>query len=174
VINMDSARLQKRSKRGKAALVIGIAAAAAVVLALVFAVVSITPDRAAIMGILGPLVIAVFAAGAFLALRLVTKMEYDSFDAGMYLVMESVPMVCSLYDMENNLIYCNDKAHKLFGFKDREEYAGNYPSSFPEFQPGGSSSDDMAIAFISNAIKDGSATLLWYQKASNGELIPLL
>jgi len=62
----------------------------------------------------------------------------------------------------------NNKAHELFGFKDREEYMKSYASSFPEFQPDGNSSNDIALKFISNVIKDGSATLEWHQRTSNG------
>jgi len=73
--------------------------------------------------------------------------------------MESVPMVCSLYDNDNNIKYCNDKAHKLFGFRDRREYAENYASSFPEFQPDGRLSDDIVVSVINEVMNTGSANV---------------
>jgi len=170
---MDSVRLQEQSKQDKIKLVTGIAAAALLVLALFFIVGTNTPDMASAMFILAPLVLAVFAVGVFLALRLVGKMENDSFGEGICFVMDNAPMVCSLYDTDNNIKYCNDNAHKLFGFKDREEYSRNYASSFPEVQPDGSRSDDIALKTINEVVKTGSATVEWYQKASNGELLPL-
>jgi len=173
MINMDSARLQEQSKRDKQRLVIGIVVVVAVVLGLFFVVGSNTPNMTAAMVIFAPLVIVVFVVSAFLALRLVAKMENDSFDEGICLVMDNSPTVCTLYDKDNNIIYCNDKAPKLFGFKDREEYSRNYASSFPDIQPDGSRSDDVAFKTINEVMKSGSATVEWYQKASSGEMLPL-
>jgi PAS domain S-box-containing protein len=170
---MDSARLQEQSKRDKQRLVMGIVVVAAVVLGLFFIVGSNTPNMAAAMVIFAPLIIVVFTVSAFLVLRLVEKMESDSFGEGICLVMDNSPTVCSLYDKDNNIKYCNDKAPELFGFKDREEYARNYASSFPEVQPDGSRSDDVALKIINEVMKSGSATVEWYQKASSGELLPL-
>jgi PAS domain S-box-containing protein len=170
---MNSSHLQKQLKRNKVKLVAGIAVAAALILVLVFVVNSSAPNMTVAMGMLVPLVLVLFAVGAFLVLRIMRKAEFASFDEGMHVVMESVPMLCCLYDKDNNIKYCNDKAHKLFGYNDRQEYAENYAESFPEFQPDGSKSDDMAIKFIDEVIREGSSTIDWYQKASNGELIPL-
>ena len=50
--------------------------------------------------------------------------------------------------MNNNIKYCNDKAPKLFGFRDREEYSRNYASSFPEFQPDGTRTSDIEAKTI--------------------------
>ena len=171
--NMGIERLQKLSKRDRARIISSMGIMAAVVLALFLVVGGIMPNMAAGMAVFAPLVLAVFACGGFFVLRMVKKMERDSFDEGMYVVMESVPMVCSLYDMNNNIKYCNDKAPKLFGFKDREEYSSNYASSFPEFQPDGTRTGDLEANTIHEIKTTGSTTVNWYQKASNGELLPL-
>jgi len=171
---MDSKmRLQQQSGLNRIRLNTGIAVTAVLTLLLFFVVGSNTPNMAVAMGILAPIVIACFACARFLGLRIVAKMERDSFDEGMHVVMESVPMVCSLYDKDNNIKYCNDAAPKLFGYRDRREYARNYADSFPEFQPDGSRSDDMAVKTIGEVIKSGSSAIEWYQKGSSGELIPL-
>jgi len=171
---MDSVkRLQQQSRQDRFRLAAGIAIAVILTLLLFFVVGSNAPSMAIAMGILVPVVVAVFACAGFLGLLIVAKMERDSFGEGMYVIMESVPMVCSLYDKDNNIKYCNDKAPQLFGFRDKQEYARNYTSSFPEFQPDGSRSDDMAIRFIDGVIKNGSSTIEWFQKTSSDELIPL-
>ena len=171
---MDSAmRIQQQSKLNRIRLNTGIAATAVLTLLLFFVVGSNAPNMAVAMGILTPLVIACFACARFLGLRIVGNMERDSFDEGMHVVMEGVPMVCSLHDKDNNIQYCNDKAPKLFGFRDRQEYCREYSSTFPEFQPEGGSSKDMSIKFIDEVIKDGSATIDWFQKTRSGDLIPL-
>jgi len=130
-------------------------------------------NAAALMITLSLLIVILLAGAAFFFLRFMKKVEHASFDEGMHIVMESVPMVCSLYDMNNNIKYCNDKAPKLFGFRDREEYSRNYTSSFPEFQPDGTRTSDLEAKTIHEIKTDGSATVEWYQKASNGDLLPL-
>jgi len=171
---MDSAmHLQQQSRLNRIRLNTGIAITAVLTLLLFFVVGSNAPNMAVAMGILAPIVIACFACARFLGLRIVAKMERDSFDEGMHVVMENVPMVCSLYDKHNNIKYCNEEAPKLFGFRDRQEYRRNYKSSFPEFQPDGSRSDDMAAKIMGEVIKSGSSTVEWYQKGASGELIPL-
>ena len=168
-----AAGFQERAGRHRFGLIAGIAAMAAFVLLLFFAVAAGAPGTAAAMGILVPVVAAAFACAGFLGMRLVAKMETESFDEGMHVVMESVPMVCTLYDKDNRIQYCNDAAPKLFGFRDGKEYARNYAASFPEFQPDGTRSDDMAERTIDEVMKSGSATIDWHQRAANGELIPL-
>jgi len=157
----------------KAKLIMGIVALALLGLALMFVIVGNTQNPATVMGGLATIGIALTLCAVLLAWRFTERLKRESFDEGMYVVMESVPMVCSLYDMNNNIKYCNDKAPQLFGYRNRQEYTENYVASFPEFQPDGSRSDDMAIRKINEAIKTGSATMEWYQKVSSGELIPL-
>jgi len=170
---MDSVtRLRQQSRRDRSSLVAGIAIVASLTLLVFFAVGSNAPSMAVAMGILAPVVAAAFACAGFLGLRLVAKMERDSFDEGMYVVMESAPMVCSLYDKDSNIKYCNDAAPKLFGFRDRQEYTKNYKSSFPEFQPDGSHTADKEAKAIHDVMSTGSANVDWYQKSASGELLP--
>jgi len=153
-------------------LIIGIVAAAVLSMAISLIGTDVQ-NMTLVMTVRLPLMAAMFAGAGFLALRLMKKAEHDSFDEGMHIVMESVPMVCSLYDMNNTIKYCNDKAHKLFGFKDREEYARNYASSFPDVQPDGTRTGELEAKTFHEVKTAGNATVELYQKASNGELIPL-
>jgi len=105
--------------------------------------------------------------------RLLKSAEHNGFDEGMYEVMESAPMVCSLYDKDNNIKYCNDEAPKLFGFTDKQKYSEHYSNSFPDFQPNGRRSEDMATEMIGEIIRTGKGTVNWWQKTASGELIPL-
>jgi len=122
---------------------------------------------------LAALWVAVSAASLLVTRRRAAQVREAGFDDGMRLVMESVPMVCSLYDKDNNIKYCNEAVVKLYGFRDREEYAANYASSFPEFQPDGTKSDELALGAIAEIMESGSASVEWQQKRADGELIPL-
>ena len=171
---MDSAvRLQQKSSLNRIRLNTGIAVTAVLTLLLFFVVGSNAPSMAVAMGILAPIVIVGFACARFLGLRIVGNMESESFDDGVHVVMESVPMACSLYDMSNNVKYCNDKAPLLFGYNDKQEHVRNYKSSFVEFQPDGTRTSDLEAKTIEDLKATRSANIDWYQKASSGELLPL-
>jgi len=172
VNKMGTSHFQGQARQDRNKLIAGIAVMTAISPLLIFIGVG-AGSMALALGVLVPVAVAISVCAGFLGLRLAGKMGRDSFDGGMHVVMESVPMVCSLYDKDNNIKYCNDKAPQLFGSRDKQEYARNYASSFPEFQPDGSRSDDMAIKFIDEVIKNGSASLEWFQKTASGELIPL-
>ncbi|MCL2232557.1 MAG: PAS domain-containing methyl-accepting chemotaxis protein [Treponema sp.] len=169
---MDNSQFQEMARQDRNKLIASIVAIA--VSATVIFIIGLNMQNMALAkAIFIPAMLAIVCFVGFIVLRLTSKMERDSFQDGMHIVMESVPMVCSLYDMNNNIKYCNDKAPKLFGFRDREEYSRNYASSFPEFQPDGTRTSDLEAKTI-QAVKDsGSTTTEWYQKTSNGTLIPL-
>ena len=169
---MDNSQFQEMARQDRNKIIASIVAIA--VSATVIFIIGLNMQNMALAkAIFIPAMLAIVCFVGFIVLRLTSKMERDSFQDGMHIVMESVPMVCSLYDMNNNIKYCNDKAPKLFGFRDREEYSRNYASSFPEFQPDGTRTSDLEAKTI-QAVKDsGSTTTEWYQKTSNGTLIPL-
>ncbi|MDR0512869.1 MAG: methyl-accepting chemotaxis protein [Treponema sp.] len=122
---------------------------------------------------LAALFIVSFTLVIMISQRLLKSAEHNGFDEGMYEVMESAPMVCSLYDKDNNIKYCNDEAPKLFGFSDKQKYSEHYNDSFPEFQPNGRRSEDMATEMIGKIMETGKGTIDWWQKTATGELIPL-
>ncbi|MDR0512871.1 MAG: PAS domain-containing methyl-accepting chemotaxis protein [Treponema sp.] len=122
---------------------------------------------------LAVLIVFLFSIASISIIRSLKSVENESFDQGMYAVMESVPMVCSLYDKDNNIKYCNDEAPKLFGFTDKQKYSEHYNDSFPEFQPNGKRSEDMATEMIGKIMETGKGTVDWWQKTATGELIPL-
>ena len=161
----------KRSDDAK--LILAVAACAAPGLAAALLMGGGVPAHPAIAAGIAALALGLSAFAAVIALRVLKRAKMRSFDDGMHLVMDSVPTVCSLYDPDNNIKYCNDAAPKLFGFKDQEDYSRHYADSFPEFQPNGRRSTDLALEVIEQIMKNGSASLDWHQKTASGELIPL-
>jgi len=157
----------------RAGLAMGIGALGLLGMALAPAIAGVAQSQAAAAGAFAALVAALLGCAAFLAWRLTARIKTESFDEGMRLVMETAPTVCNLFDKDSNLVYCNDKALKLYGFRDRQEYYKKYASTLPELQPDGSRSADMAVKFIRNVMDGGTGLIEWCQKTSDGELLPL-
>ena len=158
-------RLQYQSRRDRRRIVVGTIVVAALVVGLQYMPL---PPLAITIGTL-----VVLIGTGILTLRLAMQMESDSFDEGMFLVMESMPTPCSVYDKDNHIVYCNMEVANIFGYSSRAEYSKNYELSFPEFQPDGTRSSDIITKMIDKTFKTGSSQLEWWQLTSNRELIPV-
>ena len=169
-----SQRLQAEAKKDRGKMIGG----AAVLMILLLALAAFTyinaPNLEQALAVLVPSMFALIAISVILNMRLMTKMEHDSFGEGMHLVMESVPMSCSLMDSGGNVIYCNDEAPRLFGVRDKTEYSTRlFTDLLPEFQPDGSRSMVKAGEFIKTAITEGEANFEWVQHTSSQMPLPL-
>ena len=142
-------------------------------LAFMLLIVHFLSDNTAIIGALAVLITALFVCASLLFFRFLAKAKTESYDEGMHIVMESLPMVCSLYDKDGKIVYCNEEAPRLFGFKDKNEYYKKYESTFPEFQPDGRSSSEIVVNGTNEVFKNGKASFEWWQKTANNDLIPL-
>ena len=170
---MDIAkRLREEAKKDRVRLIFGAAVVGILVLVLVFVIVGVTGSRSMAMAVLIPVITALFVIAVFLLLRLIVKMEKDSFAEGMHLVMESVPMVSALLDKKLKLVYCNREAPKMYGMRSRQEYYDNFFALMPEFQPNGRCSKDQIAIHMEAAFKNGKETFDWLRRLSNGDLIP--
>jgi signal transduction histidine kinase/DNA-binding NarL/FixJ family response regulator len=61
---------------------------------------------------------------------------------------------------------------RLFGVKDRKEFAERYFELSPEFQPDGSNSKEKAIEYLTRAFDEGSLTVEWMHQTLDGTLVP--
>jgi len=121
------------------------------------------------LGVLAPLAAAAFAAAGFLGLRLAGKMERDSYEEGMHLVMEGAPMNCTITDDKGAVLYCNDRAASMFGAS-KSEYARELFGDFlPEIQPDGTPSMEMAGRHIQTAFKNGTDSFDWWHQMGRGK-----
>jgi len=168
-----AARLREKARVDRIKMVSGAVGMKVVILLLAFFIMDAQKNTMMAMGILTPVIIGLFACAVFLILRLITKMEKDSFDEGMHLVMESVPMVSALFDTDNNIVYCNDLAPKLYEFPDRQEYYKKFFTSMPEFQPDGSPSAEKAGEHIKTAIAKGMNRFEWVYLSYKGKPTPV-
>jgi len=169
---MDNSHFQEQARQDRSKLVTGIVVAT--IISLVFVIVGTSVRNMGItIGILAPLTVAVFAIGGVLALRLVKKMERDSFEEGMHLVMEGVPMNCTITDEKGAVLYCNDRAANMFKATKREYAQKLFGDFLPEVQPDGTRSMEMAGKHIQTAFKNGTDSFEWWHQMGLGaEQIP--
>ncbi|MCL2231615.1 MAG: methyl-accepting chemotaxis protein [Treponema sp.] len=167
-----AARLRAKARGDRVKLILGAVAMAVIILVFEFIIIDRIEHKATAIILLGLVIAVHFVFAIIVILRLITKMEKDSFDEGMHLVMESMPMVSSLVDDQNKLVYCNDLAPALFGFSDRQEYYQNFNSILPEFQPDGSRSVDKVDWYIRATLVKGRERFPWMYQTLSGEPMP--
>ena len=88
------------------------------------------------------------------------------------IMLESAPFACSLWDSEMNLYDCNQKNLELFQIESKEEYVSNFFAFFPEFQPNGENSEELAKNMIRKTFEQGKCVVELEHMLLNGEIIP--
>ena len=171
--NMDSSHFQAMARQDKSrqitiVAILMISSAAILIIGINM------QDAALAKTILIPVLFIISACAGFLVLRLTAKMERDSFQEGMYLIMEGVPMNCTLINEKGAALHCNDYAMRLFDVTNRAEYCAKLFTEFlAEFQPDGTRSLEKAGEHIKAAYQRGVESFRWWhQKGSEGEQIP--
>ena len=82
------------------------------------------------------------------------------------------PFSFKLWDEDLNLLDVNDRTLELLRCPSKEWYL-EHPSDFwPERQPCGTTSKEMALARVNDALRDGHARFEWVQLSADGELLP--
>jgi len=164
--------LREKARKDKIRLVAGSLIMAALVLFSVYAAITVVESKGITLAVLLPVILVLFTVAVILVLRLMKSMEKDSFDGGMHIVMESVPMVSTLFDKDGKIVYCNDLAPQLYGLRDRQEHGQRFFELMPEFQPDGTRSREQAAKNINAALANGKADFHWVSKLPNGEPLP--
>jgi PAS domain S-box-containing protein len=91
----------------------------------------------------------------------------------MKLLLEAMPLACTLINRRHRLIYINQEAIDLFGESEKEDLTEKYLEIMPEFQPCGRRTLEFVQEQIEKAFNDGYARFeLTYQYIGTGELIP--
>ena len=168
---MDSSHFQEMARQDRNKLIASFAVIA--VSSPIIFIIGLNMQNAALaMAFFIPAMLVIGGFTSFFVLRLTSKMERDSFQEGMYLVMEGVPLNCTLIDEKGAAIHCNDHSLKLFDVTSREEYAEKLFTEFlPETQPDGRRSLEMAGEHIKTAYERGIDIFRWQHKKGK-EIIP--
>ena len=90
------------------------------------------------------------------------------------IIMNSMPVSCTLWDEDGRLLYTNDVSLKLYGIS-RGTFTGigAFLDRCPEFQPGGTRSRDFAEAKIKSAYETGYECFEWVYQTGAGETLPV-
>jgi len=167
-----SKKLREEARRDRISLVVG----AGVMTILLFFSVSVSDFIE--HGFLSKVILllskaVLMAVSVLLVIRLADKIKNNSLSAGMHIVMESVPMVCTLMDTERNLVYANLETPKVYGMRDREAYYKNFRSITLKRQPDGADSDSGMGEHVRTALRDGSDAFRWWRQTADGEPLPI-
>ena len=168
---MDSSHFQEMARQDRNKLIASIAALA-VFIPVIFVIGLNMENVSLAAAVFIPVMLAIIGFVGFFVLRLTVKMERDSFQEGMYLVMEGAPLNCTIIDEKGAALHCNEHALKLFGVASVKEYAAKLFTEFlPEVQPDGSRSLEMAGRHIKTAYERGIDSFRWNHKKGK-EMIP--
>jgi signal transduction histidine kinase/CheY-like chemotaxis protein len=88
------------------------------------------------------------------------------------LLLDAMPLGCTLFDKNANRMFCNEAAVQLFGLKSKQEFLDKFFELSPEFQPGGFSSVDLIIENNKAAFANGKCVFEWMHQMPDGTPIP--
>lgn len=90
----------------------------------------------------------------------------------MQIMLDSNPLCCTIWDENYNLIDCNYESARLFNFKTKQEYIGNFAKISPICQPDGQFSSDKFPYMLQKAFVSGYENFEWLHQDMNHTLIP--
>jgi signal transduction histidine kinase/CheY-like chemotaxis protein/ABC-type amino acid transport substrate-binding protein len=89
-----------------------------------------------------------------------------------HLMLDATPLACTLWDMNYNLVDCNESSAKLFELKDKREYLERFYDLSPEYQEGRQPSTELARRYVRKAYNDGYFAFEWMHQLTDGTPIP--
>ncbi|MCL1936458.1 MAG: response regulator [Defluviitaleaceae bacterium] len=91
----------------------------------------------------------------------------------MEFVFRKSSLVISVWSSNFELLYASEEVIKRYGFSSTDEYIANFDKSSPKFQKCGRASKDLAIFYLSEALKIGTLYFEWlHRNIVTNEVIP--
>jgi signal transduction histidine kinase/CheY-like chemotaxis protein len=87
------------------------------------------------------------------------------------IMLDTLPVVCSIWDTEYKQIDCNDAVVPLFRVPDKKTFLDYFPILSPPYQPDGQESDAATLKYIKEAFKNGYAHFQWLFQTIDGDPI---
>ncbi|MDR2167241.1 MAG: diguanylate cyclase [Clostridiales bacterium] len=88
-------------------------------------------------------------------------------------LLDSSPMVFTVFDKEHDILECNEKVAQIFGLNNKEEYQEKFYELLPEFQPSGVKTVELAHKMIDKAFETGYSHVdEWWQNTIDGRPLP--
>ncbi|GHV92618.1 hypothetical protein AGMMS50268_31210 [Spirochaetia bacterium] len=98
------------------------------------------------------------------------------------IMLDTIPMACSIRDENNRILDCNREALRMFGFSKKSDFIDDvniigfidHQERFnPEFQIDGRSSREKAQGYIRGVFETGRQRFEWTYRTASGEPIPV-
>ena len=87
-------------------------------------------------------------------------------------MLDSLPLVCTIFDENDNILEVNASAEKVFEIPDKQIYIDNFFAFSPSHQPDGKTSKEKAAEMLTAARMCGSVSFNWTHQTRDGKLIP--
>ncbi|MDL2253514.1 diguanylate cyclase [Ruminococcaceae bacterium OttesenSCG-928-I18] len=87
-------------------------------------------------------------------------------------MLDSNPLICSMWDEQLTMIDCNLAAVRLLGMDDKSEYIGHFFQFNPTYQPDGEPSKAKAIRWLRQVLKTGQERFEWEYLTRSGQPFP--
>ncbi|MGL6194961.1 MAG: ATP-binding protein, partial [Thermoguttaceae bacterium] len=88
------------------------------------------------------------------------------------LMQEGVPLTCGLFNERLEMFDCNQRTVDFFGLGTKEATCGRILELFPQFQPNGEPSMELAQKELLGAFESGYRQLEWFFQLESGEQVP--
>lgn len=89
------------------------------------------------------------------------------------IMLDAIPISCSLWDENLNAIDCNQKGIELFGVSGKQEFIDRFISDLsPKHQPDGRPSAETLIEYMKTAMEKGSVQFEWQHQTLAGYQFP--
>ncbi|MDR3172449.1 MAG: PAS domain S-box protein [Treponema sp.] len=99
--------------------------------------------------------------------------EKNEAEERMRRMLDTSPLICTMWDGNLNLIDCNQETLRVFGVTDKEEFLKTFPLSFiPEYQSDGSATHVRGIGALQTTLETGYYQFECTYLTARGELLP--
>jgi PAS domain S-box-containing protein len=89
------------------------------------------------------------------------------------LMLDTVPMACSIRDEDNHILDCNEELLRMFGVAHKEELIDRFNEINPEYQDSGELSGERARRYINAVFETGYQRFEWTYRTVSGEPVPV-
>jgi signal transduction histidine kinase/CheY-like chemotaxis protein len=111
--------------------------------------------------------------GVFVMYYDTTDVRNAEADESARLMLDAIPMACSIWDEEGNMLDCNEEALRMFGLSDKSDYLKYFYDLSPPFQPDGMPSREKAESMDEMALDTGYLRFEWMHRTLKGEDLPV-
>jgi len=88
------------------------------------------------------------------------------------LLLDATPLAVNFWNKDVEIFDCNEEAVRLFKMDNKQEYINRFFDLFPEFQPDGSKSVEVAPFMLGKAFREGKVKFEWMHQLLDGTPIP--